>query len=85
MKTLGFIGVGDLALYTIKGLRRGGYAGPILLSPRNREKAAWLEQQHACEVQADNPSVVANSDIVVIATRIAWRRFPGCTWSRASN
>ena len=44
MKTIGFIGVGELALYTIKGLRHGGFDGTILLSPRNREKAAHLQQ-----------------------------------------
>ena len=71
MKTIGFIGVGDLALYTIRGLRRGGYPGPILLSPRNAEKAATLARQQQCEVQPDNQSVVDNSDLVVIATRPA--------------
>ena len=40
MQKIGFIGVGALALYTIRGVRRGGYAGPILLSPRNSENAA---------------------------------------------
>ena len=71
MKTIGFIGVGELALYTIKGVRRGGYQGRILLSPRNREKAAYLAARHHCEVQQDNQSVVSNSDYIVIATRPA--------------
>ena len=71
MKTIGFIGVGKLALYTIRGVRGGGYQGPILLSPRNREKAEYLAAQHHCEVQRDNQSVVANSDYIVIATRPA--------------
>ena len=71
MKTIGFIGVGELALYTIRGVRRGGYQGPVLLSPRNQEKAAYLATQHDCEIQQDNQSVVANSDYVVIATRPA--------------
>jgi pyrroline-5-carboxylate reductase len=68
MKTIGFIGVGKLALYTIRGVRGGGYQGPILLSPRNREKAEYLAAHHHCEVQRDNQSVVANSDYIVIAT-----------------
>jgi pyrroline-5-carboxylate reductase len=71
MKTIGFIGVGELALYTIRGVRRGGYQGPILLSPRNHEKAEYLATNHHCEVQPDNQSVVANSDYIVIATRPA--------------
>ena len=71
MKTIGFIGVGELALYTIRGVRRGGYQGPVLLSPRNQEKAGYLATHHDCEIQQDNQSVVANSDYVVIATRPA--------------
>jgi len=71
LNTIGFIGVGELALYTIKGLRRGGYSGPVLLSPRNQEKAAYLQQHFGCEVQADNQAVVSGSDYLVIATRPA--------------
>jgi len=71
MTTIGFIGVGELALYTIRGVRRGGYQGPILLSPRNREKAKYLAEKHDCEVQQDNQTVVDNSDYIVIATRPA--------------
>jgi pyrroline-5-carboxylate reductase len=71
MKTVGFIGVGELALYTINGVRRGGYQGSIMLSPRNRQKAADLAQRHACEVLGDNQAVVSKSDFVVISTRPA--------------
>jgi pyrroline-5-carboxylate reductase len=71
MNTIGFIGVGELALYTIRGVRRGGFSGSILLSPRNRDKAALLAEQYNCEVQSDNQAVVDNSDCVVIATRPA--------------
>ena len=71
MKTIGFIGVGELALYTIRGVRGGGYTGPILLSPRNRDKAALLAAQYDCEVEASNQAVVDNSDCVIIATRPA--------------
>jgi len=71
MKTIGFIGVGELALYTIRGVRHGGYHGRVLLSPRNLDKATLLAEQHYCEVQADNQAVVDNSDCVVIATRPA--------------
>ena len=69
MKKFGFIGVGELALYTIRGLRLGGYDAPILLSPRNREKAALLAQDYGCEVQVSNQAVVDHCDCVVIATR----------------
>ena len=69
MQTIGFIGVGALADYTIRGVRRGGYTGPVLLSPRNREKAEQLASSCDCKIEPDNQSVVSNSDYVVIATR----------------
>jgi len=71
MKTTGFIGVGELALYTITGVRQGGYQGSVLLSPRNREKAEYLAAKYDCQVMQDNQSVVADSDYIVIATRPA--------------
>jgi len=69
MKTLGFIGVGDLAEYTIKGLRNGAYQGRILLSPRNQQKAQMLARISDCEVLHSNQAVVDASDIVVLSTR----------------
>lgn len=66
---LGFIGVGELALYTIRGLRHGGYRPVILLSPRNRDKAKWLARHLNCEVTPDNQALVDRCDQVVIATR----------------
>lgn len=71
MNTIGFIGVGELALYTIRGVRDGGYIGPVLLSPRNRATAALLASQYGCEVKQSNQAVVDNSDCVFIATRPA--------------
>ena len=71
MTVIGFIGVGELALYTIKGVRRGGYQGPVLLSPRNREKAKYLAAKYDCEVKRDNQAVLDDSDYIVIATRPA--------------
>jgi pyrroline-5-carboxylate reductase len=50
-------------------VRNGGYDGPILLSPRNRDKSALLAAECGCEVLADNQAVVDHSDCVVIATR----------------
>ncbi len=71
MQTIGFIGVGALALYTIRGVRGGGYRGSIFLGPRNHEKAEYLAINYDCEIQPDNQSVVSNSDFIVIATRPA--------------
>ena len=67
----GFIGTGDLAVYTIRGLRHGGYSDNILLSPRNSDKAALLARECDCEIAADNQDVVNRSDAVIIATRPA--------------
>jgi pyrroline-5-carboxylate reductase len=71
MSKFGFIGVGELALYTIRGVRHGGYLDTILLGPRNHDKATLLANQYGCEVQASNQAVVDNCDCVVIATRPA--------------
>ena len=71
MKTLGIIGVGDLAEYTIKGLRNGAYQGRILLSPRNQQKAQMLAEFCDCEVLHSNQALVDASDIVVLSTRPA--------------
>lgn len=69
MNTLGFIGVGDLAEYTIKGLRLGGFDRTILLSPRNSQKAQLLADQCQCRVMTSNQAVVDSSDVIVLATR----------------
>ena len=71
MNTLGFIGVGDLAEYTIRGLRLGGYEQQILLGPRNSQKAQLLAEQCQCEVMTSNQAVVDSSGAIVLATRPA--------------
>src|SRR6266404_2992396 len=47
--TLGFLGVGQFASYTVTAIRRGGFCGRILLSPRNWNRAHWLEGEFNCE------------------------------------
>lgn len=71
MDTLGFIGVGDLAEYTIMGLRRGGYTGRILLSPRNRDMSAKLASDWQCEVMDSNQAVINNCQCFILSTRPA--------------
>ena len=68
-QTLGFIGVGDLAEYTITGLRRGGYQGRILLSPRNRNMSAKLVSDSQCEVMESNQDVADHCEYIVLSTR----------------
>lgn len=67
--TLGVIGTGHFASYTIAALRNGGFSADILLSPRNAERAAALADEHACRIAEDNLSVVSASDIVLLSVR----------------
>ena len=71
MNSLGFIGVGDLAEYTIKGLRLGGFNEKIYLSPRNVEMSAHLAASYDCEVLESNQVVADKSNCLVISTRPA--------------
>jgi pyrroline-5-carboxylate reductase len=66
---IGFIGVGELALYTIKGVRSGGFSGTINLSPRNQEKADFLKNNFDCKVLVDNQAVADSSNYIILATR----------------
>ena len=36
MHSIGILGVGELTEKLVRGLRNGGFDGPILLPPRNR-------------------------------------------------
>ncbi len=69
METLGFIGVGALAEYTIIGLRRGGYSGQILLSPRNRDMSRKLALDWQCDIMESNQAVVDNCRLFILSTR----------------
>lgn len=71
MDALGFIGVGDLAEYTVIGLRRGGYKGRILLCPRNRTMSSRLACDWQCEVMDSNQSVIDNCQHFILSTRPA--------------
>lgn len=68
---LGIVGAGELATYTIAGLRRSGSENAIALSPRNRANADRLARLYDCSVVASNQAVVDAADIVVIALRDA--------------
>ena len=69
INSIGFIGVGALAEYTIEGLRRGGYQGSIWLSPRNSKKADLLAEKYDCKIQKNNQAVVDLGNFLVISTR----------------
>jgi pyrroline-5-carboxylate reductase len=69
MHSIGFIGVGDLAEYTIRGLRLGGFEGLIYLSPRNRKRSDLLAKTLDCKVQNSNQAVVDHCECLVLSTR----------------
>ena len=66
---IGFIGTGELALYTIRGFRQGGFEDRINLSPRNQKISSLLAQNYHCDVMESNQAVADASDYVFIATR----------------
>lgn len=67
--TLGILGIGHLATYTITGLRRSEDNRRIILSPRNNERAKHLAKQFNCEVADSNQAVIDQSNIVLLAVR----------------
>jgi pyrroline-5-carboxylate reductase len=69
MTSLGVIGTGQLASYFIAALRRGGYDGKILLSPRNADIASTLARNHHCVVASSAEEVLAGADMVLLSVR----------------
>ncbi|MBV1788646.1 NAD(P)-binding domain-containing protein [Marinobacterium sp. D7] len=68
---LGILGTGHLATYVVTGLRNAGDNRPILLAPRNRERALHLQQEQACEIAKDNQQVVDQCPLLLLAVRPA--------------
>ncbi|NBA98080.1 NAD(P)-binding domain-containing protein [Pseudomonas sp. R5(2019)] len=69
MQSLGILGVGELTEKVVRGLRGSGFDGPILLSPRNAERAQTLAADYACEVMPSNQALVDNASILLLGTR----------------
>ena len=67
MDAIGIVGVGRLAGFLVEGLRHGGCAAPILLSPRNAARAADLAQRFDGRVLAENQAVVDAAETVIVA------------------
>ncbi|MDI3325772.1 NAD(P)-binding domain-containing protein [Pontibacterium granulatum] len=67
--TLGILGVGHLASYTVKGLRHSGDTRTIILSPRGARVAKKLADICNCEIATDNQAVIDQSDLVLLAVR----------------
>jgi len=67
--TLGILGTGHLATYTVTGLRHSGDQRRIILSPRNAERAKYLADNMNCEVAENNQTVIDQSDLILLAVR----------------
>jgi pyrroline-5-carboxylate reductase len=66
---IGIIGVGHLAGYPVRGLRRADPEIEIVLSPRNVVMSAKLAARYGAIVAADNQAVADSADLVILATR----------------
>ena len=65
---LGFIGTGAITEAMVEGFIADGYAEPIVVSERSRERSARLaERHHTVIVEADNQAIVDRCDWVVIS------------------
>ena len=67
--TLGILGIGHLATYTVTGLRHSGDTRRVILSPRNVENAQHLASTFDCEVAQSNQAVIDQADMILLAVR----------------
>ena len=67
--TIGFIGVGGIASALVRGICTGGMETPVVLSPRNANRAAALAAQFTDQVRVarDNQEVVDTTDWVFVS------------------
>ena len=71
MHSLGILGVGVLTEKVVMGLRRSGFDGAILLSPRNAQRAEALAHTQGCQVLPSNQAVVDQAELVMLGVRPA--------------
>ena len=64
---IGIVGIGHLAGYIIEGLFRDGATPPVVISPRNREKASALAARFPLIVAEDSQGVVDAADVVILS------------------
>ena len=68
--TLGIIGVGTIASAVVEGLQTTSARCPIVLSPRNEQRASLLASKFAeVQVAPTNQAVLDASEILVVAVR----------------
>lgn len=69
MQRIGILGVGELTEKVVRGLRRSGFEGMILLSPRNRERSTKLSDECRCQIMESNQAVVDGSQLLILGVR----------------
>lgn len=69
METLGILGTGHLASYSVAGLRNAGDEREIIVSPRNADTAANLAANYGCQVAQSNQDVIDRCEFVLLAVR----------------
>ncbi|HVJ44338.1 MAG TPA: NAD(P)-binding domain-containing protein [Dongiaceae bacterium] len=67
MAGLGIVGVGELAEFVLRGLRRAGDDRPVSLSPRNAARAARLAQDCGATLLASNQAVLDAANLILVA------------------
>jgi len=67
--TIGILGTGHLASYTVAGLRNKSGSINIILSPRNSTIAKGLAENYNCEIATSNQQVVDRSNYILLAVR----------------
>jgi len=69
-KRLGFLGAGNMSGALIKGLLHGGISpSRIIASDVRTERLDALRAQHGIETTTDNPTLVGQSDVLVLGVK----------------
>ena len=69
-KKIGIIGGGNMAEALIKGLLSGGVPATLLMvAEPMEERRAYLNDRHGVAVMAENTTVAASSDIIILAVK----------------
>jgi len=66
---IGILGVGHLISYLVPGMLRGEHKPDFLLSPRNRQTALTLAQNHTLKIAKSNHQLVEACDVIILSVR----------------
>lgn len=67
MKTLGFIGTGNLASFMIEGLAKAGAPYAITVSERSKQASASLRNRYGVNVAASNQNIADVCELIVVS------------------